>query len=143
MLSPGRHSRGVALIEVLVSVLLLAVGILGVIGLQSTLVQASTDNRMRATATLLAGEIVSSLWVGTTTTDFSGFTGPLPSTHPSAGRVTSTLPQGTATVTGAAGGGPTTGGTVTVAVSWKLPNEVQRTVTQSVVITASNPEYAP
>lgn len=143
MLSPRRNSRGVALIEVLVSVLLLAVGILGVIGLQSTLVQASTDNRMRATATLLAGEIVSSLWVGTTTTDFSGFSGPLPSTHPSAARITSTLPQGTATVTGAAGGGPTTGGTVTVAVSWKLPNEVQRTVTQSVVVTASNPEFAP
>jgi type IV pilus assembly protein PilV len=143
MLKTKRHSRGVALIEVLVSVLLLAVGILGVIGLQSTLVQASTDNRMRATATLLAGEVASSLWVGTTTTDFSSFSGALPATHPSAARITSTLPLGTATVTGASGGGPTVGGTVTIAVSWKMPNEIRRTVTQSVIITAGNPEYAP
>jgi type IV pilus assembly protein PilV len=134
----SRRTRGVALIEVLVSVLLLAVGILGVIGLQSTLVQASTDNRMRATATLLAGEVIGSLWVGTTTSDFSSFTGALPATHPSAGRITSTLPLGTATVVGDAGG------TVTVAISWKMPNEAaRRTVTQSAVITPSNPEFAP
>lgn len=133
-----QYTRGVALIEVLVSVLLLAVGILGVIGLQGTLIQASTDNRNRANATLLAGEVLSGLWTGTPTTDFSGYTGALPSTNPVATRITSSLPRGTATLTG------TAAGVVTVAVSWQMPNaSTPSFVTQTAVIMATNDPLTP
>lgn len=135
-----KHKRqgGVALVEVLVSVLLLAVGILGVIGLQGMLVQAATDNRNRATATLLAGEVISGLWVNTASSDFSALSGPLSSDNPSAARIMSSLPNGTATVTGDAGG------TVTVAITWQMPNATTpSTVTQTAVVMNENKTLIP
>lgn len=139
MLKTGQYSqRGVALIEVLVSVLLLAVGILGVIGLQGTMIQASTESRNRANATLFAGEIVSTLWTTSAASDFSSYSGALPSTNPVASRIVSTLPNGTATLTGSATG------SVTVAVSWQMPNaETASTVTQTAVISPLNEALVP
>jgi len=132
------RSRGVALVEVLVSVLLLAVGILGVIGLQGTLVQAATDNRNRATATLLASEVINRLWVSSATSDFSAYSGPLPSTNPAAARIMSSLPNGTATLAGAADG------SVTVAITWQMPNATTpSTVTQSAVVMNENKTLTP
>jgi len=138
MLKQRNSARGVALIEVLVSVLLLAVGILGVVGLQGTLIQASTDNRNRATATLLAGEVISGLWTGIPTSDFSGYSGALPSTNATAARIISSLPNGTATLTG------TAAGVVTVAIKWQMPSATtQSGVTQTAVIMAINDPLTP
>jgi type IV pilus assembly protein PilV len=58
-----RAQRGVALIEVLVSVLLFSLGILGLIGLQTRAINFSVDAADRNRAALLANEIASTMWL--------------------------------------------------------------------------------
>jgi type IV pilus assembly protein PilV len=70
-LAPSARRRGQAagftLIEVLVSILVFSFGLLGLVGMQARLLQASTQNVDRARASLLANEIVSTMWAKQTT----------------------------------------------------------------------------
>ena len=54
--------RGFALIEVLVSVLLFAIGILGLVGLQASMTQAQTDAKVRSDAANLVDELAALAW---------------------------------------------------------------------------------
>ena len=56
------HAAGFALIEVLVAVLLFAIGILGIVGLQASMVQAQTDSKVRAEAANLVDEVATLMW---------------------------------------------------------------------------------
>jgi type IV pilus assembly protein PilV len=58
----ARRAGGFALIEVLVSVLLFAIGILGLVGLQASMTQAQTSSKVRADAANLADELVAIMW---------------------------------------------------------------------------------
>ncbi|MDQ0573359.1 type IV pilus assembly protein PilV [Variovorax paradoxus] len=61
--SPARASQsGVALIEVLVSVLLFSLGILGLIGLQTRAISLSIDAEDRNRAALIANDIAATMW---------------------------------------------------------------------------------
>lgn len=55
--------RGVAMIEVLVSVLLFSLGILGLIGLQARAISLSVEAEDRNRAAMLANEIASTMWL--------------------------------------------------------------------------------
>lgn len=55
--------RGVALIDVLVAVVVFAVGVLAVVGLQGTAALQSSQARYRAEATLLANALISRMWL--------------------------------------------------------------------------------
>jgi type IV pilus assembly protein PilV len=59
-----RHDRagGFALIEVLVSVLLFTIGILGLVGLQATMTQTQTESKVRADAANLVDELATVMW---------------------------------------------------------------------------------
>ena len=57
------NQRGVAMIEVLISILLFSLGILGLIGLQARAVSFSVDAEDRNRAALLANEIVTQMWL--------------------------------------------------------------------------------
>lgn len=59
----SRPQKGMALIEVLVSILIFSVGILGLIGLQSRAIQLSGDAEDRNRAALLANELISEMWL--------------------------------------------------------------------------------
>ena len=50
------------MIEVLVAVLLFAIGILGIVGLQASMVQAQTDSKVRAEAANLVDEVATLMW---------------------------------------------------------------------------------
>lgn len=68
----GTHSQrptqqGMALLEVLVSLLLFSFGILGLIGLQAKAVTLSVDADDRNRAALLANEVASWMWLNKTT----------------------------------------------------------------------------
>jgi type IV pilus assembly protein PilV len=68
--SPSRRrssAAGFTLIEVLVSILVFSFGLLGLVGMQARILQASTQNADRARASLLANEIVSVMWAKQTT----------------------------------------------------------------------------
>lgn len=60
----GARQSGIALLEVLVSVLLFSLGILGLIGLQARAISLSTDAQDRNRAALLANDIASAMWLG-------------------------------------------------------------------------------
>jgi type IV pilus assembly protein PilV len=59
-------SHGMALIEVLVSMLLFSFGVLGLIGLEARSISFSVDAEDRNRAALLANEIASDMWLANT-----------------------------------------------------------------------------
>lgn len=62
--TPRRRAQaGVALLEVLVSVLLFSLGLLGLIGLQARAIGLSSDAEDRNRASLLANEVVAMMWL--------------------------------------------------------------------------------
>lgn len=55
--------RGIALVEGMIAILILSVGVLGVVGLQASMVKATTDARYRAEASFIAQQRLGQLWV--------------------------------------------------------------------------------
>lgn len=67
-----KQQSGVALLEALIAILLVAFGILGIVGVQATSVAAVADARYRVEAIQLADELISQIWVDTTPLPESG-----------------------------------------------------------------------
>lgn len=130
--SNGPTQRGFSLVEVLVAVVIFALGVLGLVRLQATAVKMSTDARQRAEATFLADQLVARMLISDPATAASfnhraGGTAPCaPSGAPSTnlvllewlGQVTATFPRAAAgeqqvVVTG------TPPDNVTVRLCWK------------------------
>lgn len=64
---PGRSgSRGIALIDALVSVLIFAFGIVGLIGVQAAMTRAQGAAKFRADATGLASQVLGTMWADRT-----------------------------------------------------------------------------
>jgi type IV pilus assembly protein PilV len=59
----ARASRGLVLIDVLIAIVVFAVGVLAVVGLQSTATQQSSQAKYRADATMLANALLSRMWL--------------------------------------------------------------------------------
>jgi type IV pilus assembly protein PilV len=58
------EQRGLLLVEVLVGILLFSVGVLGLVGLHATSVRESVQAEMRAEASLLADQMLGTMWSG-------------------------------------------------------------------------------
>ena len=58
-----RHQGGMSLIEVLTSLLIFSIGILGLVGLQTQAIQFSVSAEDTNRAALLADELVAKMWV--------------------------------------------------------------------------------
>lgn len=111
---------GVAMLEVLVSIIMLAIGVLALIGLQASMNTAATDAKYRAEASYLANQLLGQMWVDQANlTRYAATSGACDDT----GYVNCTswmttvanrLPAGTAVVT-------IVGTAVTVKVSWQAP----------------------
>lgn len=59
--------RGAMLIEALIAILIFSVGVLGIIGMQASAVQASTDSSFRSEAAMLANELIGQMWASNRT----------------------------------------------------------------------------
>ncbi len=70
--TPSRRQSGMSLIEVLVSILIFSLGILGLMGLQARAVQFSVSAEDSNRAALLANELGSSLWTNASATPNAG-----------------------------------------------------------------------
>jgi len=75
--TPSRRktTAGFAMIEVLVAVLLFAIGILGLVGLQASMTQAQTESKVRADAANLVDELATLMWsdVGTNVANLAAY----------------------------------------------------------------------
>ncbi len=135
----GRPSRGrqatqsgFMLLEVLVSILIFAIGVLSVVGLQVNSIKQSTASKYRMDATLLADDLIGRMWVtdktfATLSANFVAGGGEYMNWLPT---VQTTLPGAVANPptivvasipAGAPGGAPSS--RVTVTIFWKAPNE--------------------
>jgi type IV pilus assembly protein PilV len=140
---PGSQ-QGVMLIEALVAILLFALGIVAVMGLQANMIAQQTQAKYRIDASYLADQIIGKMWVD------QGSGGNLSNYASSAysGRaswdnvVAATLPNGTATiaVTLAPAGGAG-GKVVTVTINWKVPEDPA--THQYVAVANINPSQSP
>ena len=100
--------RGVALIEVMVSLLIFLIGVLGIIGLQAKAIQITVQAEDRSRAALLANELVALMW-----TQGSAEL-PDKTVNGWKARVSDSLPAASASVAASAG-------VATVKIQWKSP----------------------
>jgi len=113
------HGRGIALIEVLVAMLVFALGVLALVGLQGAMVRAQTDAKVRADAAYLASELIGKMWADTTnftSFDDDGCAGQLVCKEWQ-DKVALNLPGGEGKVAVVPGTG-----NVTVTITWSVPN---------------------
>ncbi len=69
-MSLPNYQRGVMLLEALISILIFAMGILAIIGLQASSVSMAGDARYRADANLLANRLIGSMWLANSSPTF-------------------------------------------------------------------------
>jgi type IV pilus assembly protein PilV len=110
--SPIRRQEGVALIEVLITLLVLAIGLLGVAALQGFSLQASQVSYYRTQATNIAYELADHARANRSQVAASGS---IPDMTYWNGRAAELLPSGTVVTAVAAAA---TQGRVTITVSW-------------------------
>ncbi|MDD0812587.1 hypothetical protein PSQ20_19730 [Curvibacter sp. RS43] len=129
---------GSALVESLVALLLFALGLLGVMGLQASAVQLSSQAQYRAQASWLANAVVSQMWASDRTASSlqSQFASPDGSAYrawqaqvsasglPGVSSANNTLP--TISFSTLAGGGSSEARSqATITVGWRSPSEAQ------------------
>ena len=114
-----RLCRGVMLIEALVGILIFAIGVLGVVGLQASMTRAQSSAKFRGDASYLASELVGAMWADIPhlsqyqTANCAGYQ---PCTDWK-NKMTNLLPGGTMEVTVDASQ------VVTIKISWTTPEE--------------------
>jgi len=96
-----QQQRGVALIEAMVGFLIFAVGVIGLMGLQASMVRAQTESKTRADAVALATELQGIMWADAAT-NHPNYTTAGCSAHPPCAdwiaKVEETLPKGSFTL---------------------------------------------
>lgn len=128
-----RHAQsGMMLLEALIAILIFAVGILGIVGLQATAIKQGTDARYRSEAAMLVNQLIGQMWLtdGNPATLVAQFTDTGTSNQYTtwAQTVAATLPvpenpdpkPPTVDVTTNVGASQ---GTVTVTVYWQSPSD--------------------
>ncbi|HEX7643985.1 MAG TPA: hypothetical protein VF472_17415 [Burkholderiaceae bacterium] len=154
----GAVQKGVLLIEALCAILIFSFGVLGLIGLQASTINQSSDAKYRTAAAELADKLVNQMWVSDRTyTTYATVFNPLfvsggtvytawlgDASKP--GTVMGTLPGVTATANlpTVSIGGPsancatkgTCTETVTVTVNWQDPKDVSTGTVHSYVLNA-------
>ena len=119
-----RHLAGFAMLEALVSIAIMAFGILGLIALQAQMTKASSESRYRAQASFLADQLISQMWLDQTSlaTKWAVANGKCNQTSNAVctawtTAVTNALPSGSATVSFSSN-------QATVTVTWQMPGDV-------------------
>lgn len=125
-------ARGFALLEVLVALIICAIGVLGVVGLQGAMTRAQTATGFRGDAAYLAQQLIGGMWVDRNNLAAYATANCGPACNDWRSRVASRLPGGSATVTV-----DTTTGVVTIEIRWTAPGEATSQFTTATTITNS------
>jgi type IV pilus assembly protein PilV len=119
--------RGTFLLEALIAILIVALGVLGLVALQTRAMQQSDDSHLRSEAAFLVNDMISQMWISDPATLAADFTtGGTPYNNFKTlvqARLpgSTTLPLVTVTQRGAT---PTSGFDVVVTIYWKPPSVV-------------------
>ena len=113
---------GVVLLEALIAILIFSLGVLGIIGLQATMIKSTSEAKYRSEASYLAQQRIGEMWA--TPTNLAAFI-----ENDVDISATSLLPGAKRTVT------QTATGAYIVTITWQLPGEAQRNFTTSANIT--------
>ena len=109
-------SRGMALVEVLIAVLLFSIAIITILRIQATAIQASRSSVYRSTAGFLTNQLLGQMWsdscANLTTYGTGGNTVAIPD-----------LPSGTRQVAVANSTCNPTSATVTITTTWQAPGD--------------------
>lgn len=135
--TPG--AAGFVLIEVLISVLIFAVGVLALVGLQVSMTRAQTESKVRADASYLANELVGLMWADAANLNNYADSGCASLSQCAAwkSKVQHALPSGNAAVAVVTAAGIEQG-KVTVNITWTSPTgDSHRYQTETVVKTAA------
>jgi type IV pilus assembly protein PilV len=128
-----RRLGGVALIEILVAILLFALGVLALVGLQGSLTRAQTAAKVRTDAAALASEVIGQMWGDLA--NLSAYSGTSCASHARCkewqNKVATALPSGASTIT-------VTGGDVQVNLRWAMPNGKSHQYTTNTSIDGGN-----
>lgn len=108
------QQQGVALIEVMVSLLIFSLGVLGMVAMHGKAITYTVDAEDRSRAAILANEMVASMWLEGTTS---------PTTQTTwearvADATVSGLPNASSTIST-----DTTTGVTTVTITWRAPSK--------------------
>jgi type IV pilus assembly protein PilV len=131
---PRRLMAGFTLIEVLIAILIFSIGVLGLVGLQASLVRAQANSKMRSDAAYLATDLVSQMWADARNLESYSNCASYAPCEAWRNKVGQILPQGAPTVAVNAGTG-----VVTLTINWQPPNEVVHTFATSTSINPNPP----
>lgn len=128
-----RSTKGIALIEALVAMLIFMLGVLGLIGMQGSLTRTQTESKVRADAAYLASELVGRMWADIN--NLASYEGDSSCSADSCtewrAKVAKVLPSGGAAITVDDGTGD-----VVVTLTWTLPNgDTHKYATRTTVVT--------
>lgn len=120
--APGRRANsGVALIEALVGILIFAIGVLGIVGLQASMSKAQTSSKFRGDASYLASGLIGTMWADNIATNLSNYTTAGCASYAPCNdwkaKIAAALPSGTTAITVDASNN------VTVTIQWTVPDE--------------------
>ncbi len=125
------RQNGVALLEALISILIFAIGILAIVGLQASSIKLASDSKYRADANLLANQLIGEMWLANSSpsfvTDFSTggsqylawYNSSVASTLPVTGISAPQVAISQSSVSAAS----TTSSAVTIDIYWSVPGE--------------------
>jgi type IV pilus assembly protein PilV len=108
--------RGMALLEALVSILLFSMGVLALVGLQSTMIKNTSDSQFRSQASFIAQQWLGIMWADPTNLPLYAIDG---TTNPPDLRFhlpPESLPNGTRSVA-------VSGVEVTITINWQQPGK--------------------
>lgn len=128
-MKPIKFQGGVMLLEALIGLLIFAIGVLGLIGMQAVATKAAGEAKFRAEASLFAEQLIGQMWSdnrGTLAADYQGSSGS------GGAKYNAWVAAVTASGSGLPGAGmsgnqPTVtvdaNNTVTITIRWQLPSE--------------------
>ncbi len=126
--SAGAHfvQRGNSLIEILIAILIFAVGVLGLVGIIGSSVRATNEARYRSEAANLANAMVGEMWTMTAAQMDIKFAKGGAKSKAYTGDVESLLPNANATVDLTQAGLSSQSRTVVVTIDWTMPGSTDK-----------------
>jgi type IV pilus assembly protein PilV len=119
----ARPARGFLLLEVLVALLIFAIGVLGIVGLQASMTKAQSGSKYRGDAAYLAQELIGNMWADLPS--LNRYTTADCVNHPRCDairtKIASTLPAGSLVIV------QPSPGLVQITLTWTPPGEETRT----------------